>query len=459
MWKALFAALFAVTTLHAQTTIPAETKARALRDEALRDPTAWTIVRDLTTRFGPRPAGSPAERAAAEWTAQQMKNLGLSNVRIQSFPLAPWQRGAERGEIVGPPAQPLAITALGGIGATPEQGVEGEVAIFATLADLQAAPPNSLTGKVAMVNYQMPRLESGQGYGIASAARGQGPVEAAQRGAVAFVLRSAGTAQQHRLPHTGSTRLVDGKAPIPAFALSGPDADQIERLAQIGPVRLRLFSSAQLVPGGTSQNVIGEIPGQKRDEIIVIGAHLDSWDLGTGAVDDGAGVAIVMAAAKMLAAQKPQRTIRVVLYGSEEVSQPQAPFFLAGANAYAEGHKDDTPRTVIASESDLGAGRIYSLGLPEGWAAAEIGSVAGRVLLPLGIILSREPAPHGGADSFPLQQAGRPVFLLFQDASQYFDLHHTADDTLDKIDPAALNQNVAAWTSLVWLLSELAPLK
>ncbi len=450
-----FTLIFAALTLalHAD-----ERTAQKLRDAALDDSTAYAIVSDLTTLFGPRPAGSSAERQAAEWCAQKMKAIGLQNVRIEKFPLTEWRRGIERGEIVGLGAQglgaqPLALTALGGTSATPDGGVEGEVVLFATLDELHAAAPGSLNGKIAMLNYRMPRSESGLAYNVATRGRGEGPTEAAERGAIAFLLRSAGT-NAHRLPHTGSTRFKDGRVPIPAFALAGRDANQIERLAANGPVRVRLSSTARLIPGGSSQNVIGEIPGVRADEIILIGAHLDSWDLGTGAVDDGAGVAIVLAAAKLLATQKPQRTIRVILFGAEEVSQPATPPFIVGGHAYAEAHKDEAKKYVIASEADLGAGRVLGLDLPAGWANNELGAALSRVLLPLGVLVEAEVPPHGGADFFPLAQAGLPVFLFKQDAAKYFDVHHTADDTLEHIDPEELRQNVAAWVSTVWMIGE-----
>ncbi len=447
--------LVAWTLLAVPTGSPsAEVTAARLRDEALGDSRAIAILRELTTRFGPRPAGSASERAAAEWCAAQMRGAGLANVRIESFPIQAWVRGAERAEILAPFSQTLSATALGGTDPTPPMGVEGEVVVFATLDALQAAPAGSLAGKIALLNYQMPRLESGVGYNLATRGRGEGPGEAAKRGAVAFLLRSAGTGR-HRFPHTGSTRFDHGRVPIPAFALAAADADQLVRLGAQGPVRVRLFSSGHNVPDGKSQNVIGDIPG-RTGEHLVIGAHLDSWDLGTGAVDDGAGVAIVLAAAERLTAlgHHPRRGIRVVLFGAEEINQPAAPLFIPGAYAYAAAHADEIPRYAIASESDLGAGRAYALSLPDGWRTSDLAAAAARVLLPLGVLLDSETAPHGGADMLPLQQAGVPVFLFKQDASEYFDLHHTGDDTFDKVDPDALRQLVAAWTAWLYLVAE-----
>ncbi len=351
----------------------AEAVARRLRDAALADSEAWNAVRDLTTRFGARPAGSPAERAAAEWAAAKMKAMGLANVRVESFPLVAWKRGVERVEVLGDVPQTLAATSLGGTDPTPGAGVEGEVVIFKTLDDLRAAAPGSLAGKIAMLDYQMPRLETGEGYNVATLGRYEGPTESAKRGAVGYVMRSAGTGSR-RLPHTGSTSLQNGRVPLPSFAVSAPDADQLARLAAIGPVRLRLFSTGQRVPGASSQNVIGEIPGTNPNEIIVIGAHLDSWDLGTGAIDDGAGIGVILGVAKLLHAQpqKPRRTIRVVLFGAEEVNQPAEPAVIIGGNVFASAYERDLARFALASECDLGAGRVLGLSLPGDWANSEL---------------------------------------------------------------------------------------
>ncbi len=244
--------------------------------------------------------------------------------------------------------------------------------------------------------------------------------------------------------------------PIPAFSISEPDGDQIERLTRLGEkVRVRLTSSATYVPNAHSQNVVGDIRGATRpNEVIVLGAHLDSWDLGTGAIDDAAGDAIITSAARLLrdAPRKPQRTVRVVLYGSEEISQPtDVPL---GNRTYAETRKAEIPSHVIAGESDFGADRVYAVALPKGALDGEFGQSLMRVLLPIGVIASSQPSGRGGSDVGPLGDAGVPIFALNQDGTKYFDYHHTADDTLDKIDPAALSQNVAAWTALAWLVAD-----
>lgn len=432
-----------------------------LRDEALAGADlAWDWVSELTTRFGPRPAGSDNEHRAAEWAAARFKALGFSNVHIETFPITAWVRGVESAQIVAPVLQPLAVAALGESPATPPGGLEGEVLIFPSLADLKEAPPGSLTGKIAFVAARTVRTQDGEGYGAAVEARSNGPAEAARRGAVAFVLRSVGT-DTNRLAHTGTTDYVDGRVPVPAFALSSPDADQIERLAALGEkVRMRLYSSASYVKDARSQNVIAEVPGRVHpDEVVLLGAHLDSWDQGTGAIDDGTGTAIITAAAKLildLPNRVPRRTVRVVLFGSEEVAQPVAPGGAFGGHAYADGHKAELARHVLAGESDFGTDRVYSLALPAAVAKSAFATTVARVLEPIGVLPARESARHAGTDVGPAVEAGVPAFALLQDGSQYFDIHHTANDTLDKVDRDQLDQNVAAWAALVWLAADSA---
>ncbi|HYB66329.1 MAG TPA: M28 family peptidase, partial [Steroidobacteraceae bacterium] len=356
-----------------------------LRDEALAGADlAWDWVSELTTRFGPRPAGSDNEQRAAEWAAARFKALGFANVHVETFPVTAWVRGAESAQIVAPVLQPLAVAALGESPATPPGGLEGEVVIFPTLADLKEAPPGSLTGKIAFVAARMVRTQDGAGYGVAVAARSSGPAEAAKRGAIAFVLRSVGT-DNNRLAHTGTTLYVDGRVPVPAFALSSPDADQIERLAALGEkVRVRLYSSAAIVKDAHSQNVVADVPGRVHpDEVVLLGAHLDSWDQGTGAIDDGTGTAIIAAAAKLildLPNRAPRRTVRVVLFGSEEVAQPVAPGGAFGGHAYADGHKAELAHHVLAGESDFGTDRVYSLALPAAVAKSAFATTVLRVL-------------------------------------------------------------------------------
>jgi acetylornithine deacetylase/succinyl-diaminopimelate desuccinylase-like protein len=440
-------------------TAPApEIVAAQLRDAAMAGhDIAYSWVSELTTRFGPRPAGSANEQHAAEWAAARLKALGFENVHIESFPLTAWVRGAESAQLVGPDPQPLAIAALGESPPTPPAGLEGDVVMFATLDELEAAAGGSLTGKIAMVTQRMVRAQDGSGYGAAVAARVDGPHEAAQRGAIAFLLRSLGT-DSHRLAHTGTTRYADGKVPVPCFALSAPDADQIERLGALGQVvRVRLYSSASYVPDAHSQNVIAEVRGRERpEEVVLLGAHLDSWDQGTGAIDDGTGTGIITAAAKLIRdlPHHPRRTVRVVLFGAEETAQPQPPGGAFGGHAYADGHRAELASHVLAGESDFGTDHIFRLSLPQAALGTAFAKLARRVLTPIGVLAASEPAKDPGTDVGPSVEAGVPAFVLWQDGMRYFDIHHTADDTLDKVDRAQLDQNVAAWAALVYLAAD-----
>jgi Zn-dependent M28 family amino/carboxypeptidase len=270
-------------------------------------------------------------------------------------------------------------------------------------------------------------------------------------------MRSAGT-DSHRLAHTGTTTYVNGRVALPAFALSAPDAEQLERIAALGQVpRVRLFSAASYVQDAHSQNVIADVRGSgKPEEFVLLGAHLDSWDQGTGAVDDGAGTAIIVAAAKLIRdlPHKPRRTVRVVLFGSEEPAQPTPPGGAFGGHNYAERHQAELAHHVLAGESDLGSDRVYGFSLPPAVQQAAFGQATLRVLGPLGILAEPHPIHDAGTDVGPSVEAGVPALALNQDATHYFDLHHTADDTLDKIDRVPLDQNVAAWAALAWLAAD-----
>ena len=456
---ALAGALLA-TAASAATVPNNESVAAQLRDAAMAGhDIAYNWVSELTTRVGPRPAGSDNEHAAAEWAAGRLKALGFANVRIEPFPITAWRRGSESASLLTPIFQPLVVAALGESPPTAPQGVEAEVMCFPTLDALKQAAPGSLSGKIAMITERMVRAQDGAGYAAAVAGRTDGPHEAALRGASAFLLRSVGT-DDHRIAHTGTARYYDGRVEIPAFALSNPDADQIERLVAHGEkVRVRLLSTASYVRGAHSQNVIAEVPGRERpQEVVLLGAHLDSWDQGTGAIDDGTGTAIIVAAAKLIhdLPQRPRRTVRVVLYGSEEVAQPDGPGGAFGGHAYADGHKAELANHVLAGESDLGTDSIYEVALPKSVLSGEFAQAVLRVLTPIGVLLGSRAPEDAGTDIGPSVEAGVPAFLLNQDAMRYFDIHHTPDDTLDKVDRAQLSQNVAAWAALTWLAADSA---
>ncbi|WP_298745010.1 M28 family peptidase [uncultured Brevundimonas sp.] len=430
-------------------------EAEQLRDRALRDNVAYELVSELTTRFGPRLAGSASEQGAARWGADKFREMGFDNVSIEEFPLALWTRGEARVEILAPFPQPLEAVALGGSIATPPEGLEGEAAIFETYQQLLDQPEGALAGKIAVVLQDTVQAQDGRGYGATSPVRGNGPTEAAKRGAIGYVLRSLGT-HDHRFAHTGATRVGEGT--VPAFAMSPPDAGQLRRIMAMtdAPVRMRLFSSAGFTADSHSQNVIGEVRGSgAADEVIVIGGHLDSWDLGAGAIDDGAGVAITAAALKLIEdmPRQPRRTLRLVWWGSEEVSQPPPAQGLTGARFYASSRAGEMAGHVAISESDFGAGRVYSLSLPAGAADTDFRRAAQAVLTPLGVLFDGSAATGGGPDTGPTVALGVPAFRLSQDGTDYFDTHHTADDVLDRIDPEAMDQNVAAWAAFLWLLA------
>jgi hypothetical protein len=419
--------------------------ASSLGQKALNDPAAFDLVESLTTEIGPRLAGTEAHRRSVAWAEARLKAGGFENVHSEPFTIRAWIRGAESAEIVGSVPQHLAITALGGSVATDANGIEAEIALFRTYDDLLAAAPGSLNGKIAVVTQRMVRAQDGSGYGAANAIRRSGPSEAAKRGAVAYLLRSLGT-DSHRLPHTGALNYQDGAPQIPAAALAIPDAEQLERLAALGPVRIRLLLTPVVQENAPSWNVVGEVRGTERpDEIVLIGGHLDSWDLGTGATDDGAGIAIACGAARLIAGlpQRLSRTIRVVLFGAEEMD-------FSGA-AYAQAHEAETGKIVVAAEADFGARNVYSVQLPSGAAGSDFGHTLQRIIAPLGANVDSRPALGGGDDIRKLQKAGVPVVSLRQDGLDYFDTHHTADDTLDKIDPKQLDQAVAVWSAFTYL--------
>ncbi|PQA88013.1 M20/M25/M40 family metallo-hydrolase [Hyphococcus luteus] len=420
-----------------------------LIDAGLEDDVAWEVLESVTTEVGPRLAGSEAEARARDWGAAKLKQLGFKNVRIETYEMPYWERVKEEAEIVSPFPQPLIVTALGNSIATPEGGLTGEVVRFRTLPELQAAPETGLEGKIVFVDEPMARTQNGSGYGTAVQKRSQAAVEAGKRGAVAALIRSAGT-DSHRNPHTGGATRGGAPTAVPTAALSNPDADQLARAVNRaeGPVTVRLDLQVKTAESVTSGNVIGEIPG-KTDELIVVGGHLDSWDLGTGAIDDGAGIAITTAAAKLVGdlRGKPTRTIRVVMWGAEEVG-------VYGGAAYAEAHKDEIDKHIIAAESDFGAGPVWRFDTGVAEAALPKAEVIEKALRRLAIIPGDNHA-HGGADIGAIRGLGVPVAGLVQDGTDYFDLHHTPDDTLDKVDPAALRQNVAAWAAFIYLASEM----
>ncbi|GAB3729066.1 M20/M25/M40 family metallo-hydrolase [Silanimonas algicola] len=448
---AIGVALGATGTVHATTGLDADDlrTAETLRDAALRGSPAFDLVEELTTTIGPRLAGTEADHRGVAWAEAKMKALGFDKVWRQPVSFPYWLRGHESAAIVGTHAQPLEVTTLGGSVGTGGAPIEAEVVAFPDLAALQAAPDGSLDGKIAFVAYRMGRARDGSGYGPAVGARSNGASIAARKGALALLIRSIGTSG-NRFAHTGQMRYAEDAPKIPAAALSGPDADQISRLVARGEsVRVRLDLAAVTAGIGQSWNVIGDVTGrEKADEFVVIGGHLDSWDQGTGALDDGAGVAITMAAGAAIAAlpTAPRRTVRVIAWASEENG-------LMGAREYAKHVGGDWSDHQVAAESDFGAGRIYALRSSTSPEAKPVIDAIGGVLAPLGI--ATEYGVGGpGPDVGPLVMLGVPWGQLAQDGTDYFDYHHTPNDTLDKIDPKALDQQVAAYAAFAYLAAE-----
>lgn len=421
----------------------------SLRDEALASDLSWRLLESLTTEVGHRFTGSATDPAAVAWALRTMEGLGLESVHSEPVTVPHWVRGEAEGEILAPWPQPLHLIALGGSVGTPEEGVAAEVVELPSLEELEAADPASIAGRIVFLSQRMERKRDGSGYGATVPNRGKGPSAAALKGAVALLIRSVGTGNA-RLPHTGALRYAEDAPQIPAAALANPDADLLAaEIARGRPVRVRLRLTARRLPDTISANVIGEVRGRELpDEIVLLGAHLDSWDVGTGAVDDGAGCAIVLGAAGLIAKlpQAPRRTIRVVLFANEE-------FGLSGARAYAEAHADEIARHHLAIESDFGAGRVWRFAAAVDPAALPIVAAFAPRLEPLGIDWAGNSA-RGGADLIPLRQARVPAADLTQDGTDYFDVHHTDDDTLDKVEPAALAQNLAAHSVLAWLAAE-----
>jgi len=422
-------------------------KAAALRDKALTDDTAYALVEGLTTEVGPRMTGGSARQAyARDWAVARLKALGFKNVRIEPYTLNNvWERGAETAEIVGLYAQPLHITALGNTGATPAEGLTAPVVYFATFNDLLLAPAGSLAGKIAFVSNAMEPTQDGSSYGSSGSARFVGPNVAAQKGAAALVIRSIGT-DHGRGPHAGTTNFDAGVTPIPAGALSVADAENLERMIKLGkPVTMKLTLTPRFVGDRQSGNVVAEVPGtDPKAGIVLVGGHLDSWDLGTGAIDDASGVAITAAAAKLVMdAGRPRRTIRVVWFGDEEIGG-------FGGEAYAKAHANEYHAT--ASESDFGADRVWRFETNFDPAAKPIADRLAITLAPLGIVRGSGTAGDG-TDIAPVVKTGVAGVDLNQSGLRYFDYHHTPEDTLDRVDPAQLRQNVAAWTAMLQIVA------
>jgi hypothetical protein len=437
----------------APTTIPAAAvqTAEQLRDQAMHDDTAYKTVEALTTEVGARMAGGVNDPRARAWAIARFKALGFDKVYTEPVTYPLWVRRSEHGAIVAPFPQPLTLIALGYSPGTPKGGLTADVVQFPSLEALKAADPATVKGKIVYIGYRMHRTKDGHDYGIGAGIREEGPVVAMTKGAAGFLLRSAGTDANSRTPHTGVTGFTDPAKSIPAAALSNPDADQLERVLAYGkPVTVKLDLDCGIEGQYTGYNVIGDLVGRKHpDQVVVIGGHLDSWDPGTGAIDDGAGVAIALGAAKLIhdLPQRPDRTVRVIAFANEEMG-------LWGGRAYADKHAAEVGKFQLGSESDLGAAPVYQMTAsvkPQARGAIE--QIA-KVLEPIGVAYDPKRPGGGGSDLSQMHHKGMAALSLDQDATYYFDWHHTANDTLDKIDPQQLAQNVAVYAVFTFMAAQ-----
>jgi hypothetical protein len=429
-----------------------------IRESAMKNDWAYERLSDLTDLVGPRLSGSEGAAAAVEQVAAAMRKLG-AKVTLQPVKVPHWVRGAETAELVdytGRPAgitQKVVLTALGGSGATPAAGLTAPVIVVRDFEELKARAAE-VKGSIVLfdVEYDQEMAErghAGNAYGRGSRFRTQGPKLAADMGAAAALVRSVGGAN-FRIPHTGATGVVDG-ARIPAAAVTAEDAMLMTRLAARGPIKLHLTLTPKILPDADSFNVIADLPGtDKADEVVIVSGHLDSWDLATGANDDGTGVVGAMGVIETLKKLnlQPRRTIRVIAWMNEENGT-------RGGRAYFEANKDKLDKHFAAIESDSGGGRPFGF----------VGSVTSpmvkyfaplqKALDPIGAAIFERRDIAGAADTGPLERAGVPVFEPLVDSSAYFSYHHTPADTLDKVNLLELKRHVAVMTSLTWYLANM----
>lgn len=412
------------------------------------DSLAWDFVEGISTEVGPRQAGTEAEARGRAWAVRWLEAHGFVNVADEPFEMQTWIPGeVHKAEIVSPFPQPLVVQPLGGSASTGPGGITAEVVFFHTVDDLRAAPAGSLAGKIAYISHAMTPTQDGSQYGFAGPARWVGAGIAAGKGAVATVIKSVGT-DYHRNPHTGGTNFPDGVAPIPAGALSLPDAANLERMfARAGdkPITMKLTLTPQDLGTTRSGNVVGEIVGRDPSlPPVLVACHIDSWWNGTGAFDDGAGCGIVAAAALHVRhVGQPLRTIRVLMAGAEETG-------LWGSKAYSAAHPGE--KIAVGLESDFGADRIWQFESNFAESNPELHTRIAKAVTRFGVSTGRGVAT-GGADINIVRDQKGAIIDLSQDGTRYFDLHHTPDDTLDKIDPAQLRQNVAVWTQVIGTLA------
>jgi len=465
----IFFGLFLIFTIQISAQQPAPTpvlysektlsQLRQIQQAALRSDYALRQTAYLSNNIGARLTGSPKAERAIQYVADEMRKIGL-DVRLQKLTVPHWVRGEERGELVEfngmakGTIQKVVLTALGGSIATVPNGLTAEIVVVENFDELNRLGRSKISGKIVLYNnkFDQAMAESGFGgeaYGQAGLYRRQGAIEAARLGAVGVLVRSVG-GSQNRLAHTGSMRYDEKVTKIPAAAVAFEDAEMIAYLAKMGKVQMKLLLTPQTLPDATSYNVIADLKGsEKPEEIVIVSGHLDSWDLGTGALDDAVGVAVSMQVPFLLKQlkMKPKRTIRVIAYMNEENG-------LVGGTTYAREEGANISKHFAAIESDLGASHplgFYFAGKPE----------AMPFFAPLSKILSEQGAglsavrPGVAADIGPLTQKGVPSFAPWFDTRTYFNYHHTAADTFDKVNPRELAENGAVMAVLAYGLANL----
>jgi len=432
---------------------------KQLQQKALTSDYAYRQVAHLANNIGPRLSGSVQAAKAVEYVAAELKALGC-DVQLEKVMVPHWVRGEETAALVQfaglapDTAQKVVLCALGGSVATPTNGIEAEVLVVKNFDELKSMPREKVVGKIVLFNYPFDKQIAAQGrageaYGEAVAYRSHGPSAAARQGAIACLIRSVGGAD-YRLPHTGMTDYAKDAPKIPAGAVTAEDADLIANLVPQGSVKMKLVLTPQTLPDVQSANVIGDIKGSEHPEqVVIVSGHLDSWDLGTGAIDDGAGVAVSMEAANLIQKLrlKPKRTIRVIAWMNEENGE-------AGSKQYAKDHEKQISNHFAAIETDGGAGHPIGVNIK---ANPEVK----KMFAPVAAILQESGAgildlvEHCGADIEPLEKAGVPAFSPIQDNRFYFNYHHTAADTLDKIVPKELAENSAVVAVVAYALANM----
>jgi len=420
---------------------------KRLRQAALASDYAFKQVAHLANNIGPRLTGSVQAAKAVEYVADKMKALGC-NVQLEKVMVPHWVRGVETAELTQFPGQAagtmqkIVLCALGGSVATPPEGIDANTICVRDFEELKSLPREKVNEKIVVFNHSFDKQIAAQGrggdaYGQAVVYRSDGPVAAAKLGAAACLIRSVG-GEDYRIPHTGQTNYEDGIPKIPAAAVAAEDADLIAYLAAQGETRMHLTLTPQTLPDVESANVIADIVGSEHPEqIVIVSGHLDSWDLGTGAIDDGAGVAVAMETAHLVRQLhlKPKRTIRVIAWMNEENGS-------RGSKQYAKDHESEFANHFAVNETDGGAGHPIGLNLKAKPEVKKIFEPVAKILQEMGggtLNLSE----HIGADIEPMEEAGVPAFSPMQDSRFYFNYHHTPADTLDKIVPRELQENAA----------------